>query len=390
MGNHKSQTLETSRPLNTPWYRTWVSSTFDQTQFAMSNRNWPFTLDGTSVRRRAGGLERRGAVEFTGADNPPVNNPEMTVAEFIKLRFVPEYLASVGLAGYDYFHAILKHVLTPEQVDLTLGAGKGRSRSKLKTIPGWPYLDSHRLCDINTEHIQRIIGAAQEYGYSTQTVTHIRNVIRKVLCHALNVGCLYGENPAARAVLPRMDHKPSYVLTLEQLRQVIHNMQQAEREIALLCILTGMSIAEIFGLQWKYVNLSKIRRTVEGESIPPKVIAVRIQSYRSQIRLVSESRKRDLPISQLTSCILQSIETRRRKAPQDGFLFSSRNRTPINQDNLAARRLKIIGKRLDIPWLSWNVFHRTTTHLPPESLQQLQTELRNWIISGRQISGPHQ
>jgi site-specific recombinase XerD len=164
----------------------------------------------------------------------------MTVAEFVELRYVPEHLASVGPAGHDFFHAILKHVLTPEQVDRTLGADNERSRSKLKTIPGWPYLDSHRLCDINTEHIQRIIGAAQEHGYSTQTVTHIRNVIRKVLCHALSVGCLRGETPAARAVLPRIDSKQSHVLSVEQLRQVIHNMQQAEREIALLCILTGM------------------------------------------------------------------------------------------------------------------------------------------------------
>jgi site-specific recombinase XerC len=305
----------------------------------------------------------------------------MTVAEFIERRFIPEHVASMHSAGHDYFQAMLKHVLGPEVVDRTFRVEKARSRSKLRAIPGWPYLNANRLCDVQPDHIQRIINSALESGYSTQTVTHIRNVIRKIFSHARDASCYHGENPATRVVLPDMSRKQSHVLTTEQLRQVIHNMRYPEKDVALLSILTDMNVAEIFGLQWKYVNPSEMGRVVDGEWIPPHVIAVRHLSYRNQIRIVTDSRKREIPISELVHRVLQNIKARKQSPPKNGFVFSTRKGTPINQDNVAARRLKLIGKQLEMPWLSWNVFHRTSAHLNPESRKQLHVELKNWLLS---------
>ena len=33
--------------------------------------------------------------------------------------------------------------------------------------------------------------------------------------------------------------------------------------------------------------------------------------------------------------------------------------TPVNETNIASRRLKTVGQELDMPWLSWHVFRRT-------------------------------
>jgi integrase len=159
-------------------------------------------------------------------------------------------------------------------------------------------------------------------------------------------------------------------------------MRYPEKDIALFCILTNMNVAEIFGLQWKYVNPSDMGRWVDGEWIPPHVIAVRNLSYRNQIRIVTGSRKRDIPISDLVNRVLQNIKARKQSSATNGFVFSSRKGTPINQDNVAARRLKLIGKRLGMPWLSWNVFHRTSAHSNSESQKQLYAELKNWLSSG--------
>ena len=92
-----------------------------------------------------------------------------------------------------------------------------------------------------------------------------------------------------------MARKQSHVLTSDQLRQVIQSMRYPEKDIALLSILTDMNVAEIFGLQWKYVNPSEMSRVVDGEWIPPHAIAVRNLSYRNQIRIVSESPKKGYP-----------------------------------------------------------------------------------------------
>ena len=382
MGNHKTTVRESPLPHSAASHLTWMASTFDPSHDVIPN--WPssFTVNTFPSRGKEGERERRNFVERPqSAESAPTCNPEMTVAEFIERRFVPEHVASMRSAGRDYFQAMLKHVLAPEQVDRTFRADKKRSRSKLRSIPGWPYLNAHRLCDVHLDHIQRIINAALDNGYSIQTVTHIRNVIHKIFAHARDASCFHGENPATRVVLPHMSRKPSHVLTSEELRRAIHNMRYPEKDVALLSILTDMNVAEIFGLQWKYVNPSEMGRWVDGEWIPPQVIAVRNLSYRNQIRIVTGSRKRDIPISDLVSRGLQSIKGRKQSAATNGFVFSSRKGTPINQDNVAARRLKLIGKQLGMPWLSWNVFHRTSAHSTPESHKQLYVEMKTWLSS---------
>jgi site-specific recombinase XerC len=382
MSNHKSLARETPLPRPTASHPTWRGSTFDPSHDVIPNWTRSFTVNTLPSRGAEGGLARQ---TFVGrpqsVQGVPAGNPEMTVAEFIERRFVPEYVASMRSAGHDYFQAMLKHVLGPELVDRAFGEDKGSSRSKLRAIPGWPYLNAQRLCDVHPDHIQQIITAALHKGYSIQTVTHIRNVIRKIFSHARDASCFQGENPATRVVLPDMARKESHVLTAEQLRQAIHSMRYPEKDVALLSILTDMNVAEIFGLQWDYVNSSVTGRLVDGEWIPPHVIAVRHLSYRNQIRLVMGSRKRDIPISDLVHRVLQNIKARKQGAPKNGFVFSTRKGTPINQDNVAARRLKLIGKQLGMPWLSWNVFHRTSACLTPESHKQLHAELKNWLSS---------
>jgi hypothetical protein len=111
-------------------------------------------------------------------------------------------------------------------------------------------------------------------------------------------------------------------------------MRYPEKDIALLCILTDMNVAEIFGLQWKYINPSEMGRTVDGEWIPPHVIAVRNLSYRNQIRIVTGSRKRDIPISDLVYRVVQNIKARKHTSATNGFVFSSRRGTPINRTTL--------------------------------------------------------
>jgi hypothetical protein len=57
----------------------------------------------------------------------------------------------------------------------------------------------------------------------------------------------------------------------------------------------------------------------------------------------------------------------------------SRAGTPINETNIAARRLKPIGKALEMPWLSWQVFRRTHAALPC----LLGMEFREYAVPGR-------
>jgi hypothetical protein len=127
-------------------------------------------------------------------------------------------------------------------------------------------------------------------------------------------------------------------------------------------------------LQWQYVNLSGNRQSVEGEWIPPKTIAVRNQWYRGEFRLVTESRKRHVAVSELLCSILRDLKCTEQFAKPQDFVLTSRSGTPLYPGNIAKRRLKSIGQASEMPWLSWRVFHRTHARLRAEFGRHLHKE----------------
>jgi integrase len=302
----------------------------------------------------------------------------MSLADFVERKFVPEHVADKTPAGRAHFLGILKHVLSPERVDRAFGLTPGH-QSRRDALAHWPYIGSMRLDDITAERIHNLLSAGLQRGYSIQTITHIRNVIRSIFSHAQKTGHFAGKNPATLVVLPAMAHKETASLTLDQLQQVIQLMRYPVRELTVLTLLTEMSVAEICGLKWKYVNLSYDRRRVDGEWLSAKTIAIRKQSYRATVSSAIEPRQRNVLIPELLCSILRDLKNRKNFIDPEDFVLASRSGTPISQDNLAARKLKSIGRSLGMPWLSWSVFIRTRVALASEFGNLLQDQLKRII-----------
>ena len=105
----------------------------------------------------------------------------------------------------------------------------------------------------------------------------------------------------------------------------------------------------------------------DGEPIPPRTIAVRRQWYCGKLSSVErQRRRRNLPIPEPLFPILLGLSQRRNFTGPDDFVLVSRNGTPIHERNIVLRRLKRIGRGLQMPWLSWHVFQRTHTTLARE------------------------
>jgi len=288
---------------------------------------------------------------------PP--NAGITIADFVEKAFVPEHVSIKGLAGRTHYRAILKHVLTPEEVQRVFKLDTERSRTRLKAIPGWPYLSHLGLSDTRPEHIEGLMLAAQERGYSMQTVTHIRNVVSAIFSHAKKGNYFHGENPASQVAVPGMSRKEAHMLSVSQLKSVLELMRYPEREMTLLAIVTGMNVAEICGLQWKHVNLSGYEVDGTGERIPGRTIAVRKQWYRGELNSVKIGRTRNVSIPDLIFPVLTGLSHRPRFTRPEDFVLVSEAGTPVNETNIASRRLKSVGHELGMPWLSWHVFRRT-------------------------------
>lgn len=283
----------------------------------------------------------------------------MSLTNFVEQKFIPDYVAHRRCAGRAHFHGILKHILTPKFVDRAVGSRVERTSVKPKATTDWPYLDSLRLDEVTPERIQQLVSAAIRSGYSTQTAAHIRNVAFTLFGYALKCGDFVGMNPATGVVLPAISRKKAHTLTLTQLKQVMDRMRYPEREIALFVTSTNMSVAEVCGLRWKYLNSSAEGHLVDGYRIPPRTIAVWNQNYRGEFGPVLEKRKRFLSIPEILYPTLYELRHRQRFTTPEDFVLASRTGTPISPDNIAARHLKSIGRLLEMPWLSWNVFHRT-------------------------------
>jgi integrase len=108
-----------------------------------------------------------------------------------------------------------------------------------------------------------------------------------------------------------MARKEAATLTLDQLQQVFQLMRYPARELAVFALLTELSVAEICGLKWKYVNLSYDRRRVDGEWLSAKTMAIRTQSYRATISSAIEPRQRNVLIPELLCGILRDLKTRK-------------------------------------------------------------------------------
>ena len=291
----------------------------------------------------------------------------MTIADFVRSVFVPEHVAMKGLAGRNHYRAILKHVLTPEEADRAFEIAPENSKTKLKAVPDWPYLGDLRLCDTRPDDVRQLISAALARGYSTQTVSHIRNVVSAIFAHARKKQWFPGENPASVVAVPEITRKEAHALTLAQVEKVLRAMHYPEKEMALMAILTDMTLAEICGLQWKWVNLTAACSYADGEPIPPLTIAVRKQWYGGELADAGRKRRqRNVPIPPPLLPILIELSRRAAFTAPDDFLLVSRNGTPLIEQDIALRRLKPIGRDLQMPWLSWHVFRRTHTTLAYE------------------------
>lgn len=341
------------------------------------NRPLPQGVPGPAETRGEGPkavIFPRPGAEAAGEPAAEASLADMTVAHFVAARFLPDHVAIKTSPGRRHYQAILKHVLTPEEVETIFGAPAENSRTKMHPKAGWPYMSDVKLREASPEHVQRLIAAAADGGYSSQTIRHIRNVVGAVFSHALRTRHFVGDNPASLVTLPGMKRRESHALTLEQTLKVLELMQYPEREVTLFAILTNMNIAEICGLQWKFVNLTEHHLSREGQSIPPRSIMVRNQWYRGELCAVPAGRRKSLPIPQLLFAVLHTL-SRTKSSGWNDFVLSTKSGRPINQINLAARRLKHIGRELEMPWISWQVLRRTRGVLAYEFGTQIQHEL---------------
>jgi hypothetical protein len=305
--------------------------------------------------------------------------PGMSVAEFVGSKFIPEHIERKSLAGRRHYQSMLKHILRPDTVDQLFNESIAR-KSRLKAIPGWPYLDNVQLCELREQHVRDLTGAAFARGYSAQTVTHIRNVLGVIVVHAKRARLFADENPVTGVELPHICHKTRQDLTVAQAMAMLKMMRYPEREIALIAITTGISIQEICGLQWKHINLTKAAVDCDGDTIPAGSILIRQHWNPEGIVELHFSRIRLTKIPEPLSVILLRLKQEALSPDPNAFVLSTPAGAPIRPTSLRVTRLNVIGRKIAVPWLSWQVVKRAHGAM----LSELRMQLNNDLVSSAQ------
>ena len=312
-------------------------------------------------------------------DKPSEQNLGTTFEVFVEMNFIPQHVERKSFAGRTHYRSILKHILRPETVDRLFEESLADVKTRMKAVPDWPYLDGIRLCELTRYHVRDLIGAASTQGYSTQTAKHIKNVLGMIITYAKREGFFVGDNPVIGISLPPVSRKRTHALTIVQAKAMLGMMQSPEREIALITMTTGLSISEICGLQWKHVNLNKLPLNCDGELIPPGSILVKQHRSPEGIVNLSPKRVRVVDVSEPLSNTILLLKREPISSNLNSYVFATPSGRPLCPANVRARRLEPIGRKMEMPWISWPVIKRAHIALLSESKRQLSKELASSI-----------
>jgi site-specific recombinase XerD len=310
---------------------------------------------------------------------PSAQDLGTTFEAFVEMNFIPQHVERKSFAGRTHYRSILKHILRPETVDRLFKESLAEVRTRLKAVPDWPYLDGIKLCELTGHHVRELVDAAASQGYSTQTVKHIRNVLGMIISYAKRQGFFTGDNPVFSVNLPPLPRKRPHALTIVQAKEMLGMMQSPEREIALITMTTGLSISEICGLQWKNVNLSKLPLHCDGDLIPPVSILVKQHWSPEGIVNLSPKRIRVIDVSEALSYTLLLLRREPISSNLNSYVFVTPSGRPLCPASVRARRLEPIGRKMQMPWISWPVLTRAHMALLSESKRQLRKELDSSI-----------
>jgi integrase len=203
----------------------------------------------------------------------------------------------------------------------------------------------------NRDELQEFLDHKAKKGLSYSVVGHLRWDLKQIFELAVGEGYL-NRNPASLLFVPKEARRPErLVMNLTEVNKLFTLLEQRERLIVKLAVLTGMRPGEIFGLTWGRLQdeHAEIRQRVyRGEVDTPKST--------NSVREVA------LPnglLSEIEAWRKVSIDTQ-----PEGWVFpSERLTTPLSKDNCWRRHIRPKLKEAGLDWVDFQVMRRTHSSL---------------------------
>lgn len=131
-----------------------------------------------------------------------------------------------------------------------------------------PELGDIKLKDLRYDILQKYFNVKAQ-KLSAKTVRNIRTMLHKVFKDAM-LNDLIEKNYAEHIRLPAVYQPEMRVLTISEQKLLIAELDRSEEQFAIgiyLCLMTGIRIGELCGLQWKHIDIIsatlRIRQTLQ-------------------------------------------------------------------------------------------------------------------------------
>ena len=206
-----------------------------------------------------------------------------------------------------------------------------------------PALGSVTLERLTPQHVQQLLNASSASGSSSQTVWHIRAVLRAALNQAVKWQ-LVSRNVASMAKPPRVKRYEHRAFAPDEARRFLAAIRGDRLEaLYVTAVSTGLRQGELLGLQWSDLDLDKGFVTVRQQ-------LQRIDGRLSLVELKSESSRRTVMLTADTVLALrdrqagQRVEklAQRKRWKETGLVFTTPIGTPLEGPNVTKGFQKLL------------------------------------------------
>jgi integrase len=218
-----------------------------------------------------------------------------------------------------------------------------------------PSIGKLRVDRTGTERVERAFRKMADAGYATSTIDHTWTYLNQACLYALRLGTIR-TNPAADVLLP--EARPARTrksFTIDEVVTLLRVAIPRDRRPALWVtgLMCGLRPGELVGLRWPHVD-------IDSEE-PAITVAERVSEIGGRYLGQAEPKTPRKGAIGLHPLVVAALRRHRRDMDTlglydpDGFVFCTRNRTPISVSNLR-RAFRTLCERAGLPAKEWTTY----------------------------------
>lgn len=264
-----------------------------------------------------------------------------TLQRFIELTYLPHAREHKRPSTYKGYFNLYRHHIAPRVAGVKL----------------WQF---------RTVDCQRLLNAiASRTPLSSSSLSNIKTFLSAVFAEAKRLGVLDGVNPVQGTRVPKgRPAEPTYAYSLDEINKMVGVLKGAARVAVIVAAYTGLSLAELKGLQWADITDGQlvVRRTIwHGQTGPTK----------------TEARNAPVP---LLPVVAKALAEHRKQNPGTTWVFEGPLGRPYDLATLGSKRIKPGLPRHGLEWHGWHALRRgfaTNLHAAGVQDKIIQSLLRH-------------